>query len=96
LSIGKKETGIMGSIDDATEPAMEGVFHPVDGSRDTRYEVANEFCGYEKARPVLRFAGEFIGSYLTESEAWQAGRTHNRERRAAMLGIPVTGEHGTS
>ena len=73
-----------------------GVFHPVDGSRDNRYTVTSEYCGYEKARPVVRFAGEFISSHLTASEAWRAGRTHQRERRAALLGTPVTGEHGTS
>lgn len=34
-------------------------YHPV--SKDERYTVSKEFCGYIEARHVARFCGEWIG-----------------------------------
>lgn len=42
--------------------SVNPIRHP-DGSTDKRYSVALEHCGHAKPRHVLRFCGEFIGSF---------------------------------
>ena len=37
---------------------------------DLRYSIAMEYCGHETARPVLRFEGDFIGSFETWGDAF--------------------------
>ncbi len=36
---------------------------------DARYTVALEYCGHEKPRHVLRWCGEFIGSFNSYAAA---------------------------
>lgn len=47
-----------------------------DGTQDTRYTVAREYCGYETPRQVARYCGHWISSHETESAAWAAAQRH--------------------
>lgn len=60
-----------------------GVFFP-DGTKDSRYTVENEFCGFSQSRPVARFCGEFITAHEHASGAWRAAREHNKAHRDAL------------
>lgn len=37
------------------------------GATDKRYSIAQEFCGHEKPRFVLRYCGEFVAQSISRS-----------------------------
>lgn len=47
------------------------------------YTVDLEFCGYATKRFVLRFCGDFIGSFLTYGSAVVRAVGHNNIRKGA-------------
>lgn len=49
---------------------------------DPRYSIAREWCGYAKPRWVLRFCGEFIGSFTVKNEARAAASAYEAKRWA--------------
>lgn len=48
--------------------------------KDKRYTKDLEFCGYAKARYVLRFCGQFISAHESYIEACNAQEFHATER----------------
>lgn len=56
-----------------------------DGTADKRYAVAPEFCGYPEKRLVLRFCGEFVGSFRNLQDATLRAVGH----RAVINGAPI-------
>lgn len=52
---------------------------------DPRYTVAKEFCGYERARWVVRFCGEWIGQSQFYSAALMLTVGHNAKRNGAVI-----------
>ena len=64
------------------------VHYPIrhaDGSRDERYSVQLEYCGYEKPRYVLRFCDEFIGSFPGKPQAALRAVGHRDERNGGAI-----------
>ena len=53
--------------------------------KDKRYSINDEFCGYPNKRYVLRFEGEFIGSYQTKKDAILNYIFHDDERTFNLL-----------
>lgn len=51
------------------------VCHP-DGSTDTRYALALEFCGEKEPRLILRFCGDWIGKAAGLAEAFEMAQAH--------------------
>lgn len=49
------------------------------------YTVAREFCGHEQRRFVLRFCGEFVGSFTTYGAAVVRAVGHNSTRKGAPV-----------
>lgn len=54
-------------------------------SRDRRYTVRLEFCGYPQARFVARFCGEWIGQSPSKPVAAQMAAAHNQRRMGAAI-----------
>ena len=52
--------------------------HPI--KNDNRYGTALEYCGYARKRIVLRFCGEFIGSYINWIDAVMSAVAHADKR----------------
>lgn len=50
------------------------------GTRDKRYSVTWEWCGYSTKRAVVRFCGHWISCHRGETSAWLAGQRHKDER----------------
>jgi hypothetical protein len=61
--------------------------HPVsqNGKPDLRYEIAREWCGYDKPRYVLRFCGDWVAQSISYAAVALRAVGHN----AARLGAPV-------
>ena len=51
-----------------------------DGTRDKRYSVTLEWCGYETPRYVVRFCGEWISCHRGKTAAWNAAQAHKDNR----------------
>ena len=51
-----------------------------DGSRDNRYSIQQEFCGYPQAMWVARFCGEWIGCDVERIGAEQKALNHALNR----------------
>jgi hypothetical protein len=52
--------------------------------RDPRYSLRLEFCGYIRARHVVRFCGAWVGSAATRHEAAELQRQHAAQRAAEI------------
>ena len=52
---------------------------------DERYQLNLEWCGYAKQRYVLRFCGEWLGSYETKKEGMLQAIFHDDERNYKLL-----------
>ena len=79
-----------GSLSAAPVPApvlggsmIERSVNPING--DSRYEIKREFCGYEDARFVARFRGEWVGQSLFYSSAVLLCVGHNCGRKGAPI-----------
>lgn len=40
--------------------------------QDSRFTIAKEFCGYAKAKHVLRYCGDYLAPFDTQTEARKA------------------------
>ena len=52
---------------------------------DSRYTVTLEACGHDKPRHVLRWCGEFIGSFASYSAAVVRAVGHKSARNGALI-----------
>jgi hypothetical protein len=55
--------------------------------KDARFTISKEFCGYAKARHVLRFCGEFLSSHPSEAKARIARVSAIIRRRESVASI---------
>jgi hypothetical protein len=45
-------------------------------AKDERYTITKEFCGYSQKMYVLRFCGDFLGSFEKKYNAVSAAKEH--------------------
>ena len=62
---------------------IERSVNPING--DSRYEIKREGCGYDDARFVARFRGEWVGQSLFYSSAVLLCVGHNCGRKGAPI-----------
>lgn len=55
------------------------------GSTDKRYSIAQEFCGHEKPRFVLRYCGEFVAQSISRSAMVMRAVGHRCEAMGATV-----------
>ena len=54
---------------------------------DARYTITREFCGYETARFVARFCGEWLGQGEKRVDAVRLCLSHAVKRERALKGV---------
>jgi len=59
------------------------MFYPV--TNDVRYQIALEWCGYDRPRWVARFCGDWIGQSIARSSAAILCVGHNQARMGAAI-----------
>lgn len=67
---------------------MSETIYPVthkDGTKDKRYTITREYCGYETKRNVARFCGEWIGQSMSRGSAMMLCTGHNAARNGALI-----------
>ena len=52
--------------------------------KDSRYSINLEFCGYSKARYVVRFCGDYIGHAKSKNSAEAIANKHKELRNIAV------------
>ncbi len=57
-----------------------------DGTRDRRYTIQRECCGFATPRWVARFAGAWVGQAATQMGAVEIARQHQEGRLAVLAG----------
>lgn len=54
-------------------------------TRDKRYTIEEEFCGYPQRRNVLRFCGEFIAQSISFNAMAAKAAGHSQARKDALI-----------
>ncbi len=54
--------------------------------RDRRYQIRREYCGYVRARHVVRFCGEWLGQASNRAAAEAVVAAHKTARNALLTG----------
>lgn len=57
--------------------------HPI--ASDARYTITREFCGHAEKRFVLRWCGEFLGSFASYPAAVLRATGHRCQRQGALV-----------
>ncbi len=65
---------------------MSNLIRHTDGSPDRRYTFTRECCGYFDPRWVARFAGRWIGSAPTRTDAVRIASEHKAARDVVLAG----------
>lgn len=56
-----------------------------DGTRDTRYEVNLEWCGQKQQMHVLRFCGDYVGTFRNLADATLRATGHRNARLGNII-----------
>lgn len=62
--------------------------HPI--SKDARYTIQKEYCGYPEPRFVVRFCGEFIGQSKFYGSALMLAVGNSCQRRGCNVIVAKT------